>query len=300
MAFRLPRLPRDAQITDKDGRPSLTFQRWWQSTIEKIEAQEAIQDQALIDIQTALTNAGIALDSANAIMPDIAPVTVTADHTGAVISGQLPRNIAATRLNGATDVTASSTWSAATISGGATYTIGAATGILNLTALSATSVVEVTSVYNSISRSRRLTITKALQDPPPASATVSAYDSSITSTTSASYGAANAGTLTLTCGASGEVALSAPLNTSTLEASGSYHAFGKWQVSAAGAGVWSDVAAEVQSVIAAQPSESGAIEVNMTATGLTPSSNYDFQLLLRNASGTATLYYSGTATATTA
>lgn len=297
--FRLPRLPRDFPIAGPDGKPSQQFQRWWQNVVTTVEAQEAIQDQALIDIQTALTNAGIALDNANAIMKDIPPVTVAADYTGTVLAGQLPRNISATRLDGATDVTASSAWSASLVSGSATFTIGAATGVLNVTALGATSVVEVTSVYEGISRSRRVMIARSLQDPPPSSGSTSAYDSSITETTSASYGSANAGPLTITCGASGEVDLSAPLETTTLETTGAYHAYGKWRVSPAGAGTWTDVGTEIKSSVAASNSSNGTITVNQTATGLTASSSYDFQLLLRNDSGTSTLYYAGTATAIT-
>lgn len=299
MAFRLPRLPETIEIVEPNRRPSFKFQRWWQSIVSKLETQEGIQDQALIDIQTALTNAGIALDTANALMPDVPAVTILHDYTGTVLSGQLPRNLSVTRLDGSTDVTTSSTWSATTISGGATYTIGAATGIINVTAISATTVIEATSTYNGIARSRRVTIYRTLQDPPPSSSSSTAYDSTIGETSAASYGTANATISNFTCGASGDVDLAAPLELSTLESSGSYHAYGKWQVSAAGAGVWTDVYTEIQSSIPARPSEPGSIEVNQTATGLTPTSAYDFQLLLRNDSGTATLYYAGTASATT-
>lgn len=237
---------------------------------------------------------------ATAIMPDVAPVTILADYTGAVLSGQLPRSIAITRYDGETDVTTSSAWSASTISGGATYTIGAATGILNITAITATTVIEATSVYGGISRNRRVSVYKTLRDPPPSSSSTTQYDSTITETTSASYGSANAGTLTLTCGASGTADLAAPLEFVS-DSLGSYGCYGKWQVSAAGAGVWSDVAAEIASSLntTAAGTTSGYIEVNQTATGLTPASAYDFRLLLRNASGPQTLYYSGTATAIT-
>lgn len=232
------------------------------------------------------------------IMPDVSPVTIQADHTGTVLSGQLPRNIAVTRYDGSTNVTTASAWSASTISGGATYTIGAATGIINLTALATGSVIEATSIYGGISRSRKITVVKNIADPPPSSSTSSAYDSSITETSSTSYGAANAGILTLTCGASGEVDLSAPLTMTTFDA-GAHNAAGKWQYSAAGAGVWSDVDTEIESDVAASDVTEGYIAVTQTQTGLTPASDYDFQLLLRNLGSTDTVYYAGTATATT-
>lgn len=300
MVFRLPRLPETDEIVETNRRPTFKLQRWWQSVVTKIETQETTQDQMLIDIQTALTNAGIALDLAGALMPDIAPVTIQADYTGAVLDGQLPRNIAATRFAGDTNVTTSSAWSASTVSGGATYTIGAATGILNVTAITATTVIEVTSVYDSISRSRKVTVYKALQDPPPSSGSSTQYDTSIDPTTSASYGSANAGILTITCGASGNVDLAAPLDfvASTV---GSFDALGKWQYSASGAGVWNDVDTELASSLptSGAGTVAGYLEVNQTQTGLTPASDYDFQLLLRNDSGTHTQYYVGTASAST-
>lgn len=261
----------------------------------------------------ALAAAQAAQLSADALMPDIPTVIVSADHTGAVLSGQLPRNVAVKRYDGSSDVTTSATWTRTLISGDATTTIGAATGILAITALGSTAVVEVTSVYESISRSRRVLIEKRLSDPPPSSGTgsTSAYDTSISSTASASYGSANAGTLTLECGASGEVELAAPLEITTEAASpaGSFGARGKWQVSAAGAGIWSDVDTEISSASSAVVTEigggeytltsAGSILVNMTETGLTPGSDYDFRLLLRNASGTRELFYYGTASAVT-
>lgn len=53
MAFRLPRLPRDTALVDALGKPVLVFQRWWQSVMEKIEAQESNQDQIIADLQAA-------------------------------------------------------------------------------------------------------------------------------------------------------------------------------------------------------------------------------------------------------
>jgi hypothetical protein len=311
--FRLPRLPRSEAIVDGAGKPLLALQRWWQSVMSKIETQEATQDTILADLAAVqaeqaamLEDIAAALNLGNTVTPDIAPLTVNADHTGVVLSGQLPRNVAATRYDGVTDVTTSATWSATTLSGGITYTIGAATGIVNITALESSSVVQITSVYEDISRSRILVVNRVLADPPPSSGggSESVYDSSITATNSASYGSANAGVLTLACGASGEIDLAAPLEFLSDGSAGSYHAYGKWQYRLSGDVTWIDAGAEVQSGLAAEvdssgTSTSGAISINQTITGLTASSNYELQLLLRNASGTHTLSYSGTASATT-
>jgi len=301
MAFRLSGLPEGVPLVGK------------QTLRNKLETQETRQDTLDAAILEALATAGIAVDTANAaldaagaIMPDIAPVTIHADYTGVVLPGQLPRNIAAQRFAGDTDVTTSAAWSATLVSGGATFTIGAATGILNLTGLESTSIIEITSEYNDIERSKKLTVTKALADPPPSSSSGTEYDSTIDSTTSDSYGAANAGPITITCGASGEVDLSAPLTMVVGAIStGQYDAYGKWQYRLSGGGAMADVDTEIVSTVPCQivsglVGYEGYIEVNQQATGLTPGSDYEFQLLLRNAFGTAdTMYYTGTASAST-
>ncbi len=314
MSFRLPRLPEDAEIVTANRRPSFRFQRWWQSIVTKLEGQENTQDdilaqlqQAQADIVTALNQAGIALDLAGAIMPDIPPVTVVADYTGEVLEGQLPRNFPAQRFSGDDNVTTDADWSATLLSGDATFTIGANTGVLNLTALGASSVIEITSEYDDIPRSRRLLITKQLQDPPPSSGTVIEYDTSITASTGSSYGSANAGPLTITCGASGEITLAAPLTFQAYEtATGTYTCTGKWQISDAGAETWSDVGSEqtpsVDCTIVENVSfTDGNIQITRTASGLTPSNDYDVRLLLKSG-GAYTIYYTahyGGASATT-
>lgn len=252
-------------------------------------------------------------DAANAIMPDIEPVTVHADHTGVVLDGGLPISIPAYRFDGATDVTESSVWAGALVSGEATFDTDAGTGITELTALGASSVIEVSSIYNNVERARNINIALEISDPPPSegAGVESAFDHTIGSTASDSYGAANAGILTLTCGASGEVELSAPLAfKAALVAAGSFGSLGKWQVSAAGAAIWSDVDTEIASTTESEVVDlgdgsgpykafPGSLTVNQTAASLTPASDYDFQLLLRNESGTTALYYTGTASATT-
>lgn len=50
MAFRLPRLPRDVAIVDRAGKVALSFQRWWQSVMEKIESQELSQDTIIAEL----------------------------------------------------------------------------------------------------------------------------------------------------------------------------------------------------------------------------------------------------------
>jgi hypothetical protein len=242
---------------------------------------------------------------ASAQMPDIPTVVVNADYTGTVSGGQLPRLVQATRLDDTTDVTTASAWSATLLTGDATFSIGAATGLLEITALGSTSTVEVTSEYEDVERSRTVLVEKKIGDPLVSTGLSTKFDSSISPTSAATYGSANALIEGLTCGASGDVDLSAPLEIYLGSISGSaHHCWGKWQVSAAGAGIWSDVDTEIQSATPAMNagfggSEQGYIEVNQQATGLTPASDYDFQLLLRNHSGAVALYFIGSATAAT-
>lgn len=96
MAFRLPRLPRNVALIDtKTGNPTLEFQRWWQSTVETIEAQEAAQDAIIASVvaaqaaaaaaqaaaTTAQTAAVAAQASADAALGDIGVIEIRTEPT---------------------------------------------------------------------------------------------------------------------------------------------------------------------------------------------------------------------------
>lgn len=53
MEFRLPRLQANVALVASDGKPTQAFHRWWQSVVETIEAQEAIQDATIVALQEA-------------------------------------------------------------------------------------------------------------------------------------------------------------------------------------------------------------------------------------------------------
>lgn len=253
-----------------------------------------------------------AIERASAWMPDLPPISVIADYTGAVLDGQLPRNILATRLDDAVDVTDSSAWSAALEIGDAAFTIGAANGILNLTDVELSSVIKVTSVRDGVTLFRRQLVNKVLGDPPPSSGAGadSAYDNTIISTASNAYGAVNAGPLTITCGSSGLVELRAPLTYSTNEdaPAGAFSAAGKWQWRVP-AGVWADVGGEASQSTMAEIIDmgdgfgpyygtDGSISISQDKAGLTPGDDYEFQLLLRSPDSRQ-LYFAGSASAVT-
>jgi hypothetical protein len=76
-------------IVDKDGRPTLAFQRYFQSLVEAIEgsifdltdAQKRLDEQQT-DIERALEQAGIAINSANAVNASTALASSYTDPGG--------------------------------------------------------------------------------------------------------------------------------------------------------------------------------------------------------------------------
>ncbi len=293
MSFTLPRLP---QTLPNYGQAQI----WWQQVVEKIESQETIQDQALADIQTALT-------AAFSRQPDVPPVTVQADYTGAVTAGQLPRNIAIKRYYNMTDVTASSAWSLTTLTGTITATIGAATGLLVVTALGTTATLQVTSVRSGVTLTSVVTVTKVLAPAPSGGSGggTSASDSSFTSINAAAH-VAISDELTVTAGSAGTVTLTAPLGVSTaaFAPNGAFAVFGKWQWY--DGAVWVDLGTEVQSSpdttvffgdLGERYTEDGSISVPSSKTGLVAASSHKFRLMARNSTGTRTMTFYGTATA---
>lgn len=77
-AFSLPRLDKALAIITKEGFPTYPFQQWWQSVVEKLEAQEGTQDQLIDDLATAVADitaaqaaADAAQDSADAVAGDL-------------------------------------------------------------------------------------------------------------------------------------------------------------------------------------------------------------------------------------
>jgi hypothetical protein len=87
-------------------------------------------------------------------------VVIHADSTGTVKSGELPRDVGLTASIGTGNVTTLGTWAMTTTSG-VTCTMGASTGVLNITALSATEVyVPVSFTYAGITRNATVHIVR--------------------------------------------------------------------------------------------------------------------------------------------
>lgn len=281
----IPRLNRSIPLVDKEGNPSFPFHLWWDRVAQSLEDQ-------LADLTTAQTDIINALST----MPDIPNVTILADHTGTVSGGELPRVVTAQHLTGSTDNTASATWSYTVDSGSLTASI-TAPGELTITAVAATSVVTLQSVYSGVTKSRSFTVylTPAA---PPIAAGGSATDTSFSTINSATH-AAISNELTVPVASSGNVDLTATLIAGApAAANGTYEVFGKWQWWNGVA--WADVAAETASnpdIVRGSTPVKGALNVTAQKTGLTPANNEKFRFQARNSSGTTIVYFTGTASA---
>lgn len=62
MALRLPRFLNSIPLVQENRTPTLAFHQWWDTTLKQIE-------KSVSDIQTALAVAGVALDSADRVIP---------------------------------------------------------------------------------------------------------------------------------------------------------------------------------------------------------------------------------------
>jgi hypothetical protein len=232
--------------------------------------------------------------------------SVACDFTGAAKAGQLPKTLTFALLRGAaeTDETANATWSCAVTSGSGAVANGAAPGKVALSAIGSDRIeITVEAVLNGTTRSFVHVVEKLIDATPVSGGGgggSSASDTSINNTTSASYGSANAGILTVTAQAGGIVDLSFP-GSFIRTTSGIGNAAGKWQWRVVG-GVFADVAAEIASSVDSFTNtpdgtyDPGSIFVTQQKTGLTPGTAYEFQLLLRNGGG-YTQNWTGTASA---
>lgn len=267
------------------------FQVWWQQAAEAINAFQTTQEDFNTSVLQALSDAGIALSAAQQRMPSLPTWQVALTVAGVPTTGQLPRNIQFRRYEGGDDVTLNSEWTAEILSGAATFAIGAANGLLELTDLDATSVIEVSSNRDDLPLS---TFFKA-----------EAVQSAILATINSNAHAVISDVLTFKTGPLGTLTLNATLDVLTADASptGTFPVFGKLQYNNAG---WIDAAAEVESAADAEIEESptageylltkGQLIVGATVTGLTANTEYPVRLQARNSSGTRVMAFNGTIT----
>jgi hypothetical protein len=228
-----------------------------------------------------------------------APVEITFQHTGALVVGQLPRTIQARRELGTTDVTGSTAWSITAT--GCTATIQTAgdanPGRITITAATGTGKIVVTAVRDGITLTGEVAVIRK-DLPPPVTSGPNASALVNAALTTSSYGPVLA-ELFITLGAAGQAVLSAPLTISVSSGTGEQLARGKWMRETS-PGTYADVGAEAISApgaIGAPEPVEGSLSVSATVTGLTPSSNQRFRLFGRRSSGSNTMNFFGTASA---
>lgn len=239
------------------------------------------------------------LEEALQTMPDIADITISADYTGAALTGQLPRSVQAYRFNGDVDVTDDATWSFDL--NGDTLTATIADGELEITAIEANSVVTITSDYGGVERSRTFSVILDIAEPPEGAGTDTSQDTSLDSFNSTSYAPVSR-EITVTVGASGNVNLAAAYLSVYSDfdgTAGPWNVYGKWEWWDGAA--WVIVGAEQQShpdhEYPAGPASIiyGTLNVSRTKTGLVAAASEKFRLSCKNASGTRVMYLDGKA-----
>lgn len=271
----LPALQAGVPIVDQTGSPTQFFLTYLQQ------------------ITSGLSN------SSGASMPAPSPVTIYYDYSGTTTT-DLPYPVRVQRFLNGDDVSAKSRWFLSAVSGTITATIDQ-TGIVTITALGVSSVLQVKSVRDGVTLTCNLTVNKSLGGAPSGGGSGAVNTSTFNSINSTVYAQITTD-LTVTVGSSGTVTLNAPLTVTTDRVSpiGTFAVFGKWQWFNGSS--WVDVATEVQSSpdcdVEYEPPyvvDPGSLTVNTAQTGLTVGSSQKFHLMARKDAGTRTMYFNGTA-----
>ena len=239
-------------------------------------------------------------------MPTPPTATVYCDYTGAFLPGEMPRQIRFTRLLNNVDVSSTSRWFQATVSGSVTATI-AQTGVLTVTALATDSVIQVRSARDNFSLVASVQIVRVLGGTPSGgTGGGSAASTSSFSSFSAVTAATTTSDIVVTAGSGGTVTLTAPLTviTARMAPTGTFPVFGQWywfngaSYVAVGTEVQSSPDAAVTFDGDIYLRSNGSLSVSTAKTGLTAATAYRFQFWARNGAGTRIMNLSGTATGT--
>jgi hypothetical protein len=229
----------------------------------------------------------------------ILSVTVLANSDGTVKDSELPRSITATLKAGATDLTASATFSRPAAAGN---TSSIATNVLTITGVSADGFADVRCQYGAFDQTKRVQILKKADAPPPASVTppaggysTSQSSSTFAQVTASTYPASPNQVLTLRADGSGvlrgvlflEYTPPRPGSAITLV----FRLVGKLVYRLAGSGgAWADFAAEQQGSESSNTgglegeAETGVLSFTVDKTGLTAGADYEVGFMGRKAS----------------
>ena len=223
-----------------------------------------------------------------ASLDQVTGLVIQSDWTGVVLQGQ-SGTVKMVRRLGTEDVSNSTNWNVGAI--GCTATIST-TGLvtLNLSApIADVAKIVVTSNRDGVLIQASFDVSKtraAKPQDPGVNAGSLAEDPTIGQINSNSFVGAQGGPITVKAGPSGVANCYAGLSFTTSSIS-NRDVSGKVQWRVAG-GSWADVAGETASSFPARAGtepELGQIEISASKTGLTPGTNYEFQLLLRGTSG---------------
>lgn len=219
-------------------------------------------------------------------------VTATYTYTGVAVDGTFPLYVNF-KLMSSSDVelTTSAIWVASTLSGSAIYTIGSATGTLEITGVTAETLIEVSATYGGVVKYGYATALRTDESVPivgGGGSTGSTATASYTATsiTSMYAGSATTPILTVLAGATGVVGVSGNIKFKRIT-NGTNSAFAKWMWRIVG-GSWADITTETAAYEdnykagAPEPENlPGTIYPNVTKTGLTNGTAYEFGLYVR-------------------
>ena len=224
-------------------------------------------------------------------------VNINADYTGA-ITDALPRNVVYQLIRQGTDVSGSTTWSVAVVSGVLAASITGGTLALSASSGSFTSgKVRITGIYGSTTRTFDVAVNVVKAPPPNTGARGGTSASGNTNgTTNSTTPTAIGDVLQVTVGSGGQVALSASYSY-TSAGSGTLYEVAQWYRwnGSAYVAIGSSVTA-TDPYIAADGSP-GLGACSYTDTGLTASSTQKYRLYCWNSTGSVSRTISGTCAA---
>jgi hypothetical protein len=224
---------------------------------------------------------------------------ILCDYQGTPKVGQFPRVIGNTRKRGNITVDALTSWSAtfpATLTGSVdNSSTDGLRGDITLTAATGEGEITVSSVYDGVTLTDKIKVSRTLDPPPPpppSSGASQAASSDAQATQLTTYPSSGLILGPVAAGSSGQIRLEAYLSFFRRK-NGSNGAFGKWGYSTSSSGPFTDIpAGEVASSVNAfrlvtgfpEPetfSEPGDLSINQVLSGLTNGTDYYFEFRVR-------------------
>lgn len=241
-----------------------------------------------------------------AVVPASSSITLEATTAGAIKSGQLPRAIQFSFVDGASTLTSGVAWAVASVSGDGTAASINSSGLLTITAaVSSSSQIVVQGTYGGTTITARVSFVVNRDPAPPLAASGGTVGLPIP--TSPSYSATPSAVLTIAANGSGQIP--ATVYADYAVQSGFYpqvtewRAIGKISYRIAGSGAaWVDFpGGEVFGSTAFRdwlaPGEPygspGALSFSRTQSGLTPGNAYEIAVFLRSDSSNLNSYFQG-------